>query len=322
MSRFALFLITSLVCSVLCLSTAAAFDGPLQVKNQFPLFLNIDAPYLESAYTETSFSANLSHSSVFMMKQSPRWTVQLDMELTELNLRYKKDIPDLFEVGVDVPIMRQTSGFMDGFLDWYHTTFNFPDYGRNTRPKNSFLYEVRKDGALVIQGDKDKTEIGDVRLSLKKMVLKNDPVVSIKADIELPTGDAPTGYGSGSVDWGAALLVDKTFNDWLRTYTNIGAVFPGKYKGYETVPLKDYYYGGVGMEAALWRHVSLLGQVFVQTSPFPTMNINKVDDAAILLVLGGRYSSGNHSAELSLTEDPNTTGAPDFIISISYKLKM
>jgi len=154
------------------------------------------------------------------------------------------------------------------------------------------------------------------------MVLKDDPVVSIKADIELPTGDAPTGYGSGSVDWGAAILVDKTFNDWLRTYTNLGAVFPGKYRGYETIPLKDYYYGGVGLEAALWRHVSLLSQVFVQTSPFPTMDISKVDGAAILLVLGGRYSSGNHGAELSLTEDLNTTGAPDFIISLSYKLKM
>jgi hypothetical protein len=147
-------------------------------------------------------------------------------------------------------------------------------------------------------------------------------VVSIKADIELPTGDARAGYGSGSVDWGMALLVDKTFNDRLRTYMNLGAVFPGKYRGYETIALKDYYYGGVGIEAALWRHVSLLGQVFAQTSPFPTMDINKVDDAAMLLVLGGRYSSGNHSAELSLTEDPNTTGAPDFIISISYKLKM
>jgi Protein of unknown function (DUF3187) len=257
-----------------------------------------------------------------MLKQSDQWSVQLDMELTELNLRYKKDIPGLCEVGVDVPVMRQTAGFMDGFLDWYHSTFDFPDYGRSTRPKNSFLYEVKRDGVTVVQGNKDAIEIGDVRLSLKKMVYGNDPVVSIKADVELPTGDAPTGYGSGSVDWGVALLVDKTFNDWLRTYTNLGAVFPGKYRGYETIPLKDYYYGGVGLEAAVWRHVSLLGQVFAQTSPFPSMNISKIDDAAILLVLGGRYSSGNQSAELSLTEDLNTTGAPDFIVTLAYKLKI
>lgn len=322
MVRSTAFLFFSLLCTALLFSTAAAFEGPVQVKNQFPLFMNIDAPYLESAFTETSFSASLSHSSVFMMKQSPQWTVHLDLELTELNLRYKKDIPNLFEVGVDVPVMRQTAGFMDGFLDWYHSTFNFHDYGRSTRPKNSFLYEVRRDGALVIQGEKDETAFGDARLSLKKMILKNDPAVSSMVNVELPTGDARAGYGSGSVDWGLAVLVDKTFDDRLRTYTNIGAVFPGNYKGYETVPLHSYYYGGVGMEAALWRRVSLLGQVFVQTSPFPAMDISVVDGTAVLLVLGGRYDSGNHGFELSLTEDPNTTGAPDFIINLTYKLKM
>ncbi len=306
----------------LLFSPAAAFEGPLQVKNQFPLFLHIDAPYLESAYPEDSFSASLSHSSVFMLKQSAHWTVELDLELTELNLRYKKTMPNFFEAGVDVPVMRLEAGFMDGPLGWYHSTFNFPDYGRSTRPKNEFLYEVRKDGVPVIQGAKDKTELGDVRLSLKKMLLKNDPAVSLMGTLELPTGDARTGYGSGSVDWGLAVLVDKTFEEWLRTYGNVGAVFPGAFKGYETIPLKNYYYGGIGAEAALWRHISLLGQVFVQTSPFPTMDISVVDGTAVLLVLGGRYSSGDHHFELSLTEDLNTTGAPDFILNFTYKLKL
>jgi hypothetical protein len=322
MFRHAALFSASFVITALLLSPAAAFEGPLQVRNQFPLFMHIDAPYLESAYPEDSFSASLSHSSVFMLKQSARWAVELDLELTELNLRYKKPLPDFFEVGVDVPVMRLTAGFMDGGLDGYHSTFNFPDYGRSTRPKNEFLYEVRKDGVVVIQGAKDKTGIGDVRLSLKKIVLKNDPAVSVMGTVELPTGDARTGYGSGSVDWGLAVLADKTFDERLRMYGNIGAVFPGAFKGYETIPLKNYYYGGVGAEAALWRHVSLLGQVFVQTSPFPAMNISVVDGAAVLLVLGGRHSSGNHHFELSLTEDLNTTGAPDFILNFTYKLKL
>jgi hypothetical protein len=322
MFRHAAFFSDSFVMTALLCSPAAAFEGPLQVKNQFPLFMHIDAPYLESAYPEDSFSAGLSHSSVFMLEQSPRWAVQLDLELTELNLRYRKTVPDLVEVGLDVPVMRFAAGFMDGGLDWYHSTFDFPDYGRSTRPKNEFMYEVRKDGVVVIQGAKDKTAIGDVRLSLKKMIFRNDPAVSLLGTVELPTGDARTGHGSGSVDWGLAVLVDKTFDERLRTYGNVGAVFPGAFKGYETVPLKTYYYGGVGAEAALFRHLSLIGQVSVQTSPFPAMDISVVDGAAVLLALGGRYSTGNHHFELSLTEDPNTTGTPDFIVNFTYKLKL
>ena len=315
----------SLICTTVFLSSAHAFEGPLQTRNQFPLFMHVDAPHLESASTENSFSASLSHSSVYMTKQSRQWIVNLDLEITELDLRYKKDIPGLFEVGVDVPIVRLTAGFMDGFLSEYHSFFNFPDYGRSERPRNAFLYEVRKDGALVIQGKDDKTAFGDVRLSLKKKLIQGDPVVnvSVLANVELPTGDAPTGYGSGDVDCGAAILADTNFNEWLRMYSNIGGVFPGRFAGKEkTFSLRPYYYGGVGLEAAAWRSMSLLGQVFVQSSPFPTMGIGPVDDTAVLLVLGGRYSTGRHNVELSLTEDPNTTGAPDFTLNLTYKLKM
>jgi hypothetical protein len=40
---------------------------------------------------------------------------------------------------------------------------------------------------------------------------------------------------------------------------------------------------------------------------------------AVLLSLGGRYYSGNNSFELSFTEDPNTSGAPDFSLNFSFK---
>jgi hypothetical protein len=40
---------------------------------------------------------------------------------------------------------------------------------------------------------------------------------------------------------------------------------------------------------------------------------------AVLLSLGGRYYLGNSSLELSFTEDPNTSGAPDFTFNASFK---
>jgi hypothetical protein len=42
----------------------------------------------------------------------------------------------------------------------------------------------------------------------------------------------------------------------------------------------------------------------------------------MLLVLGGRYYAGVGSFELSLTEDPNTSGAPDFILNFSFKKRI
>jgi hypothetical protein len=313
----ALFL--SLFIILISFSASYGFDGPLQVRNQFPLFLYLNTPYLESASIEDSFSASLSYSSLNLVERSSGWDIGLDMEITELDLRFRKNIRDFIELGIELPILSFSSGFMDGFLNSYHDAFGFPDYGRSNRPNNEFLYEVRRKGKLVVKGENGNIGIGDIRLILKKPLLSSDPAISIKGDIELPTGDAKTGYGNGSIDAGIAVLMDKKLSEYFKSYLNIGAVFPGDLRGHEEINLREFFYGGAAIEASFWKNISLIGQVFVQGSPFPKTDISSVDRLAVLLSLGGRYSSGNNNFEFSLTEDPNTSGAPDFTLNFSFK---
>lgn len=300
-------------------SLAFSFEGPLQVRNQFPLFLIVNPPYLETASYENSFSASLSHSSAFMVKNSKTWSVNIDLETTEFNLRFKKVIADYFELGIDIPLLSFNSGFMDDFLKTYHNAFGFPDYGRSSRPENQFMYEVRNNSALIIKDKTGRIGIGDIRLTAKKRVLSSDPSLSLMANVELPTGDAAKGFGSGNLDAGVAVLFDKNLSEKVRTYINLGAVFPGDLKGHDSVKLRSFLYGGAGVEAALWKNFSLLGQVMFQNSPFPKTGISTVDRISALLAIGGRYSYGKNSIEFSFTEDPNTAGAPDFAMNVSYK---
>ena len=300
-------------------STSYGFDGPLQARNQFPLFLYLNTPYLESALVENSFSASLSYSSINLVESSSEWDIGLDMEITELDLRFRKNIGDFIELGIELPILSFSSGFMDGFLNSYHDAFGFPDYGRSNRPDNEFLYEVRRNRDLVVKGKNGHIGIGDIRLTFKKPLLNRDPTISIKGDIELPTGDAKAGYGNGSIDAGIAVLMDKKLSEYFKSYLNIGAVFPGNLRGHEEITLREFLYGGAAIEASFWKNISLIVQVFVQGSPFPKTDISSVDRLAVLLSLGGRYSSGNNNFEFSLTEDPNTSGAPDFTLNFSFK---
>jgi hypothetical protein len=305
----------------LCLLPAPAspFGGPLQVRNEFPLFLPINAPFMETAAYDHSLSVDFSYSSVYMVRSSAAWSVNLDMEIAELNFRYRRDILNLLELGIEVPFLSFNSGFMDDFLSKYHKTFGFSDYGRSGRPSNSFLYEVRRNGVAVIRADGGKIGIGDVRITAKRTLLSDDPVVSLMADLELPTGSASNGFGSGSIDAGVALLAEKKLSEKIKAYLNLGAIFPGDFRARETVALKNFIYGGFCLEADVSNHVSLIGQVFAQGSPFPKTGISSVDRTAVLLSLGGRYVSGKDSFELSFTEDPNTAGAPDFTITLAYR---
>jgi len=312
-------LIISLISTSFLSLTAYAFDGPLQVKNQFPLFLHVDAQYLDSASVENSFSASLSHSSINLIRESSEWFVGLDMEITELDLRFKKNVGDFIEIGIDLPLISFNSGFMDDFINSFHDTFGFPDYGRSERPENEFLYDVTRRGVPVVKGESGRIRIGDAKLTLKKPLLTGDPSISIRGDIEFPTGAPGKGYGNGSIDTGFAVLIDKDISQKVKTYCNLGMVFPGDLKGHESINLTTFMFGGAAVEAAFWKHVGLIAQVFGQSSPFPETSISSIDRLAVLLTIGGRYYAGKNSFELSLTEDPNTAGAPDFTLNFSFK---
>ena len=303
-------------------SAALCFEGPLQVKNQYPIFIHANQPYLEKAEMENSFSASLSHSSTYTVQNSSNWTINLDMEITEFNLRYKRVIRDFIEFDFDVPVLIFSGGFMDGFLDVYHSTFGFSDYGRSQRPLNDFLYEIRRDGNLIVQG-RSGTGFGDIRLALKKILLTADGCgLSVKGDIELPTGNAKKGFGSGSVDAGISVLFDKKITEAIMTYWSFGAVFPGDISGYQKIDLENFIYGGTALEADLGKGFSLLAQIQGQSAIYPKTDLLAVDRAAYLLSLGARCTRGKGNFEVSLTEDINRTGAPDFIVNLTYKIKL
>jgi hypothetical protein len=301
--------------------SAFPFDGPFQVKNQFPVFFPMNQPYLEQAETESSFSLSLSHSSVFVVKESASWKANLDLEMTELNMRFRKDMPGLFELGLDLPVVRAIDGIMDRPLAWYHRTFGFGDYDRHTRPRNDFLYSVGKNGAPLIQGENGRTGFGDVRLTLKRKLIETGPVVSTLVSLELPSGNARLGYGNGSPDAGIALLLDKDIGNTMRLYANLGVVSPGELKALQTIGLRTFYYGGAGVEYLHRPNLGLIAQFIVETSPYPETGISEIDTPGVLLALGGRFSTDSGCFEFSLSEDPNTSAAPDFILNLTYKYR-
>jgi hypothetical protein len=292
-----------------------SFEGPFQVKNLYPVFLHADQPYLEKASVENSMSYSLSHSSTYTVQESEDWVIHLDMEITELNFRYKRIIKNSFEFGIDIPVLTIGSGFMDGFLEDYHETLGFGDYGRSQRPNNEFLYEVRKDGDLIIEG-KSGTRLGDIRISLKKALLSSDTfTVSVKGDVEIPVSNAKRGFSNGSLDAGASILIDRSITEKIMTYWNFGIVFPGDVRGHEKINLNNFIYGGAAIEFDAGEGIHLMTQLQGQSSIYPETDLQAVDRDAYLIVFGGRY----RNIELSLTEDLSTSGAPDFIINLTYK---
>jgi len=300
---------------------AASLEGPFRVKSQFPLFLHLNAPILEKAAQEESISVSLSYSSVFMKKGSPEWLLDLDLESAEFNFTYKKNLPGWVELGLEIPLLGFSPGVLDQPLESYHSAFGFPDYGRSRYSKNDFHYRLFRKGKLLVEGESGKVGPGDLRLTGKKEFSFGETLLAVKADLELPTGDANAGFGNGSLDWELAVIGERKLGQAFKLTGTLGLVLPGDLRARETVDLQPYYYFGGAAEWGLWKNFEVLGQFLVQTSPFPDTGIAEIDRTGVILTLGGRYAFGRNSLELSFTEDLNTTGAPDFTFQLGFKHK-
>jgi len=299
-----------------------AFQGPLKVRNLYPIFLHADQPVLESAEMKDSFSLSLSHSSTYTVQDSARWGIHLDMEITEMTFRYTHIFADLFEIGIDVPFYIIGGGFLDGFLEDYHSAIGVGDYGRKNRPKNELLYEVWHDNRLIVRGS-STTDIGDIGVSLKRPVVRADRwSMAIMGGVEVPLHNGRGGISNGSFDADISLLFDAGLSHDLMLYCNVGAVFPGDVRGYERVDLEDYIYGGASLEWVPVERIGLILQVVTQSPVYPETDLRAVDRGATVLTSGVRYYMGGHSIDLSLTEDLSTSGAPDFIFNISYRMEI
>ena len=302
--------------------TAYAFQGPLYIRNSHPMFVGTGSPVLESAQIRESFDVDLTYSSTYLVRNSGEWSFNIDLEALITDLRLNKVVGNRLELGLDLPLIDYYGGILDGMLKSYHDTFGFSDYGRGLRPDNEFLFQVNHNGLTVVEGKSGGVSLGDIKISAREVLSANDPVISMNAFLELPTGDADKGYGSGGYEWGMTLLMDKTLGRSLMAYTNLGIVFADKYRGRGGIDLRNYLFGGLGIEWMYTRNLSLYTQFFIQDTPFEKTGIREMDEPGSILSFGAKYLvSRDFALELSFSEDPNTAGAPDFMVSLgsSYK---
>ena len=175
-----------------------------------------------------------------MKKKSADWLVDLDLESAEFNLSWKKTILPGLEIGLEIPFLGFSSGVLDYPLETYHSAFGFPDYGRSRFPKNQFRYQVIHQGRVVVEGENGRIGPGDIRLTAKKELLTGSTALSLKGDLELPTGSTDTGFGNGSLDAGLSLIAEYNVSPTFKVTGTLGGVVPGELKANQNVGLNGF----------------------------------------------------------------------------------
>ena len=298
-----------------------AQPGPLQVQNRFPIYLMFLSPQPASAQLPAQgvlkTYLSFDYSSIYVDERSSEWQILMDMEMTVINLALSYGLSHRAAVRLDIPLVHMGGGFLDGFLENYHDALGVSNYGRESRPKNSFAYRMEKNGELWLEGDAGGLQLADATLSAQWSLVPVSGYSHFKASLiaalKVPTGRTRYGFGSGRLDVGLFLPVEFGSHPWS-VYAMPGFIRHSdpKTRGADVSvhPNASFL---IGAAYDYSERLQLLAQLNYFSSPLEKTGIGMIDDGAVELALGFRYHANpTWQVEFAFCEDLFTRAAPDF----------
>lgn len=262
---------------------------------------------------------SMDYTSIFVHERLQGWEALIDMEMTYFCISFDYRLTKNLALSLDVPFVSMNSGFLDNFLEIFHTTFGLPNYGKKRRPKDEFAYFLKKNDRDLFEAQSGGFHLVDSSISVKFSLLdeKQSGIASASLlyRLKMPTGKKEHGFGSGRYDHGLFLLSKIRFNP-ISLYLNPGIMFLSEAETIGSrLPVNTTVFGLiVGCEYPLSKSWSLLAQVNYYTSPFKDRRIPPLDDDSLQLIMGTIYElTPGMSLEFSFSEDLSWA-APDFTV--------
>jgi hypothetical protein len=151
-----------------------------------------------------------------------------DYELTRANLAVQYGVLDRLAVGLEIPLLYTWKGFLDEPIKGFEDVTGFKRTIRFERPQHRFSYHLEKDGRKALNGTSGAVGIGDIAISTKALLREEGrlmPAVAGRFALKLPTGDDNRALGSGEVEVGLGVALEKAFGP-ARLYFNAGLTIP------------------------------------------------------------------------------------------------
>ena len=275
-------------------------SGPIPVVNQTPIQLLFLQPIPDRAetYPKNRYSVNLTTamSNTLLWYMSDHYYGFIDMEMIRTSLELRYGIFSGVEIDMSVPFVYGYGGIMDHDIHefeklWFENTRDLRDKEDRGGWKNHYTFSVMKDGKAFIQGEERGSGLGDLALTVKGKILDEGdivPCLSARLSIKIPTGDDERALGSGKVDYGVGLLLQKTVKSFT-TYLNADVTIPGQAYKQEDISLRPFCNIMLGEEYKLTERLSGLMQLSYITRPFEHTGLVMLDDRMWYVLLGLNY---------------------------------
>ena len=317
-----------LCCAVPCLAADMEIT-PFRTVNQSPLSQIYGVPAESSAAVtpagRIAVSLTQDIASEYTVNRTNYEQITLDGESYRWSLSVRYGLSDRFEAGVDIPYVLYSGGMWDGFIEGWHTTFNLPQGGRDTAPRNRLNYRYSKDGVQKLRMDHTDSGIGDIVLfgGMKLYDAHGGTAhdsLALRTSIKVPTGDSNSLRGSGSTDFSLSLCGSmNNFTEWgsLGLFGSLGglAMTRGNVLADQQNNLAAFGTLGLGWGPAEW--ISFKVQLNAHTALYHGSSLDELSAFSLMLISGGALKlPGGYLLDIGVSEDVAVATAPDVTLHL------
>jgi len=302
------------VAAIACWLTAS---GPLRAeeffatRDQNPLLRGFYLPLPSDSRPDSGkvLSATVLISNTLNVEHTSHESLFVDGESDALDLTYENALTQRWRYRFSVPIVHDSSGFLDSAIDTWHELFGFHRGSRPFYPKSRFGYEYSGNGKISL--NHPQTNLGDLAADVGWYAADDARrTVSLWGGLKAPTGSVSDLTSDGA--WDGALWAHTAIR-WPKWQlaAELGVAQPFGDEIFAGTAHRTSGFARFAATRALGPVWSLRAQLDGQTGHVAGSDIRFLGPSLQLTVGAVRRLRGRWRMQMGLTEDAAVNTAPD-----------
>lgn len=258
-------------------------------------------PYRDPAPRRWISTVQLDYASIVEYNQLPPVSYVLDSEIMALSFGVSRDLGGRTFVSLSGSAQGAYSGFLDGFLDWYHGALGIRISEREQRPRDQFLYAMTLPDGRTVARSSSGLFLGDMRVGLGFRL--NHSLQSVLS-LTIPTSTGPKGYGRGVPSVGALTTLRAPLRPRLVYEGSLGLGFTPTHGPLSDLQRTTFLALSSGLRYRLWGSQALFGNLFYHSPYYDGTSLPALDRRELSLDFGWILeTSAGGEWRVGLTED-------------------
>ncbi len=303
-------------------STVYAERGdPIYVANQNPFVQIFGLPKAEpgtitpSGKLDVGFLYFVSNNSI--SADAGNESIIWDGETAQYNLKLRYGVSDRLELGMDIPYIDHSGGYLDSLIRNFHDLFGITNERQEGFDKNQIHYQLRENGTTTFEMTDRARGFGDIRFSAAIPLIgrseQKQRFLALRPQIKLPTGDADELLGSGGTDVSMGLSYSdfQTLSSLNMVLTShAGVLYMGNTKVLRDKQKHFAGYGGISLAWLVMKSLEFKIQMDLHSALYNS-DLKQLGSSLQLLGGGTAHLPGKVLLDLGMSQQLLTDSTPD-----------